>query len=120
MICLDTWLTAKLMASVSSTGVYKYDSSGTCLKFYSTRYHKQFKAAAKQRYFVSQEDDVYFHSYMADYFLGTYGGGISKPFRYTEIQKHMFKLRSKDSTADRSCPAQPLAFYNKTGKINRY
>ena len=119
MICLDTWLTAKLMASASSTGVYKYDSSGTCLKFYSTRYHKQFKAAAKQRYFVSQEDDVYFHSYMADYFLGTYGGGISKPFRYTEIQKHMFKLRSKDSTADRSCPAQPLAFYNKAGKINR-
>ena len=119
MICLDTWLTAKLMASVSSTGVYKYDSSGTCLKFFSTRYHKQFKAAAKQRYFVSQEDDVYFHSYMADYFLGTYGGGISKPFRYTEIQKHMFKLRSKDSTADRSCPAQPLAFYNKAGKINR-
>ena len=72
---------------------------------------------------------------MADYFLGTYGGGISKPFRYTEvkfifnlkkeslscaqIQKHMFKLRSKDSTADRSCPAQPLAFYNKAGKINR-
>ena len=90
------------------------------MKFYSTRYHKQFKAAAKQRYFVSQEDDVYFHSYMADYFLGTYGGGISKPFRYTEIQKHMFKLRSKDSTADRSCPAQPLAFYNKAGKINRW
>ena len=89
------------------------------MKFFSTRYHKQFKAAAKQRYFVSQEDDVYFHSYMADYFLGTYGGGISKPFRYTEIQKHMFKLRSKDSTADRSCPAQPLAFYNKAGKINR-
>ena len=117
MICPDTWLTAKLMASVSSTGVYRYYQSG--LKFYSTRYHKQFKAAAKQRYFVSQEDDVYFHSYMADYFLGTYGGGISKPFRYTEIQKHMFKLRSKDSTADRSCPAQPLAFYNKTGKINR-
>ena len=93
-----------------------------CILLYQTypiRYHKQFKAAAKQRYFVSQEDDVYFHSYMADYFLGTYGGGISKPFRYTEIQKHMFKLRSKDSTADRSCPAQPLAFYNKTGKINR-
>ena len=55
------------------------------------RYHKQFKMAAKQRYFVSQEEYIYFHSYMADYFLGTYGGGITKPFRYTEIQKHMFR-----------------------------
>ena len=85
----------------------------------SHRYHKQFKMAATARYFVTKEEYLYFHSYMADYFLGTYGGGISKPFRYTEIQKHMFKLRSKDSTADRSCPAQPLAFYNKAGKINR-
>jgi hypothetical protein len=83
-------------------------------------YHKQFKMAAKQRYFVSQEEYVYFHSYIADYFLGTYGGGINKPFRYTEIQKHMFKLKSKDSTADRNLPAQPLAYYNKAGKINRY
>ena len=44
-------------------------------------YHKQFKMAAKARYFVSDDDILYFHSYMADYFLGTYGGGINKPFR---------------------------------------
>ena len=37
--------------------------------------------AAKARYFVSDDDILYFHSYMADYFLGTYGGGINKPFR---------------------------------------
>jgi len=83
-------------------------------------YHKQFKIAAKQRYFVSKEEYLYFHSYMADYFLGTYGGGIRKPFRYTEIQKHMFKLKSKDSSADREVPAMPLAFHNKMGKITRY
>ena len=76
--------------------------------------------AAKQRYFVSQEEYIYFHSYMADYFLGTYGGGISKPFRYTEIQKHMFRLKSKDSTADRAVPAQPLAFCSKAGRVMRY
>ena len=29
---------------------------------------------------------------MADYFLGTYGGGISKPFRYTEV-KFIFNLK---------------------------
>ena len=33
-------------------------------------YHKQFKIAAKQRYFISKEEVLYFHSYMADYFLG--------------------------------------------------
>ena len=33
-------------------------------------YHKQFKIAAKERYFVTKEDVLYFHSYMADYFLG--------------------------------------------------
>ena len=43
------------------------------------------------RYFLDDTDYLYFHSYMADYFLGTYGGGITKPFRYTEIQKHMFR-----------------------------
>ena len=57
---------------------------------------------------------------MADYFLGTYGGGINKPFRYTEVQKHMFRLKDKSSTADRIVPAQPLAYYKKQGKLTRY
>ena len=55
-----------------------------------------------------------------DYFLGTYGGGINKPFRYTEVQKHMFRLKDKSSTADRIVPAQPLAYYKKLGKLTRY
>ena len=63
-------------------------------------YHKQFKMAAKARYFVSNDEYLYFHSYMADYFLGTYGGGIVKPFRYTEVQKHMFRLKSKVCSTD--------------------
>ena len=76
-------------------------------------YHKQFKHAAKKRYFVNDLDYLYFHSYMGDYFLGTYGGGILKPFRYTEIQKHMFKLKFKDDSKDRQVPAMPLAHFNK-------
>ena len=52
------------------------------------RYHKQFKMAATARYFVTKEEYLYFHSYMADYFLGTYGGGVCKPFRYTEVISH--------------------------------
>ena len=40
-------------------------------------YHKQFKIAAKERYFVTKEDVLYFHSYMADYFLGMTKPSIS-------------------------------------------
>ena len=63
---------------------------------------------------MDDTDYLYFHSYMSDYFLGTYGGGgywfvfvflflvgILKPFRYTEIQKHTFHLKSKDDNKDR-------------------
>ena len=56
---------------------------------------------------------------MSDFFLGKYGGGIPKAFRYTEIQKHRFNLKSKDSEADRQVPAMPLVFYTKDGRINR-
>jgi hypothetical protein len=31
--------------------------------------------------FHGNSDYLFFHSYMSDYFLGTYGGGIPKPFR---------------------------------------
>ena len=31
---------------------------------------------------------MYFHSMIADYFHGIWGGGNPKPFKYTEIQKH--------------------------------
>jgi WD40 repeat protein len=93
------------------------EADGVCVINY---YHKQFKHAAKKRYFLDDTDYLYFHSYMADYFLGTYGGGILKPFRYTEIQKHTFLLKSKDDNKDRQVPAMPLAFYNKQGKLTRY
>ena len=74
------------------------EADGVCVINY---YHKQFKHAAKKRYFLDDTDYLYFHSYMSDYFLGTYGGGILKPFRYTEIQKHTFNLKTKDDNKDR-------------------
>ena len=93
------------------------EADGVCVINY---YHKQFKHAAKKRYFLDDGDYLYFHSYMSDYFLGTYGGGKLKPFRYTEIQKHTFHLKSKDDSKDRQVPAMPLAYYNKQGKLTRY
>ena len=43
------------------------EADGVCIINW---YHKQFKIAARERYFVTKEDVLYFHSYMADYFLG--------------------------------------------------
>ena len=45
---------------------------------------------------------------------------IKSFFRFTEIQKHRFGLKSKDSQADRQIPAMPLLFYTQDGKISRY
>ena len=57
---------------------------------------------------------------MAEFFLGKWGGGIPKPFKFTEIQKHRFGLKSKDSEADRQVPAMPLVYLSKDGKNTRY
>lgn len=51
-------------------------------------YHRQFRDAARERYFKNVNMAVYFHSSIADYYLGIWGGGIPKPFKFTEIQRH--------------------------------
>jgi hypothetical protein len=81
---------------------------------------RQFKETAKERYFKNQNMAMYFHSLIADYFLGIWGGGTPKPFRFTEIQRHRFGLKDKDGLADRKVPLQPLVYYNKDGKVSRY
>ncbi|CAB4067000.1 unnamed protein product [Lepeophtheirus salmonis] len=66
-------------------------------------YHRQFCDAARDRYFKTEEDTLYFHSMILQKF-----------------KKHRFGLKSKDSEADRQVPAMPLVFYTKDGKISRY
>lgn len=83
-------------------------------------YHRQFRDTAKERYFKNMNMAMYFHSMIADYFLGIWGGGRAKPFKYTEIQRHRFNLTDKEGVADRKVPEQPLAFYSKEGKLSRY
>ncbi|XP_063218680.1 NACHT and WD repeat domain-containing protein 2 [Bacillus rossius redtenbacheri] len=83
-------------------------------------YHRQFRDAAKERYFKNMNMATYFHSSIADYFLGIWGGGNPKPFKYTEIQRHRFNLTDKEGSADRKVPVQPLVFYAKDGKVSRY
>lgn len=63
---------------------------------------------------------LYFHSMIADYYLGIWGGGVPKPFKFTEIQRHRFNLADKEGAADRKVPIQPLMFHSKDGKITRY
>ncbi|XP_052126754.1 NACHT and WD repeat domain-containing protein 2, partial [Frankliniella occidentalis] len=83
-------------------------------------YHRQFRDTAKERYFKNMNMAMYFHSSIADYYLGIWGGGNPKPFKYTEIQRHRFNLTDKEGSADRKVPVQPLVFYTKDGKVSRY
>ncbi|XP_046986255.1 NACHT and WD repeat domain-containing protein 2 [Schistocerca americana] len=83
-------------------------------------YHRQFRDTAKERYFKNMNMAFYFHSSIADYYLGIWGGGNPKPFKYTEIQRHRFNLTEKEGSADRKVPIQPLVFYSKDGNVSRY
>ena len=83
-------------------------------------YHKQFREASIQRYFTEDSNIIYFHSLISDYYLGVWGGGQQKPFKYTTIQKKRFKLMEDQGMADRKLPAQPLAYYSNEGKLARY
>ena len=78
------------------------------------------REAAKQRYLSDETKYKYFHNIMSEYFVGTYGGGKPKPFRYTEIQRHRFGLKSKEAAEDRQVPDMPLAFRSSTGQLLRY
>ncbi|ALC45346.1 CG10185 [Drosophila busckii] len=83
-------------------------------------YHRQFKDTAKERYFKNMNMAIYFHSMIADYYLGIWGGGVPKPFKFTEIQRHRFGLADKEGSADRKVPIQPLVFTSKDGLSKRF
>ncbi|XP_053618962.1 NACHT and WD repeat domain-containing protein 2 [Plodia interpunctella] len=83
-------------------------------------YHRQFRDTARERYFKNMNMAMYFHSMIADYYLGIWGGGTPKPFKYTEIQRHRFNLADKEGIADRKVPLQPLVFTSADGATKRY
>ncbi|GIX75968.1 NACHT and WD repeat domain-containing protein 2 [Caerostris extrusa] len=80
-------------------------------------YHRQFRDAAIERYFVKREQIEYFHSSIAEYFLGTWGGGTPKPFKYTEIQRYRFGLKDQEGTADRKVLFNLWYFTQKTDEF---
>ncbi|XP_050388645.1 NACHT and WD repeat domain-containing protein 2 [Patella vulgata] len=83
-------------------------------------YHRQFIDAARERYFKNLNFVRDMHSNLADYFLGTWGGGVPKPFEYTELHRQRFGLSEKKGEGDRKVPAQPLKFVDKDGRVFRH
>jgi hypothetical protein len=71
-----------------------------------------FHLVSHERYLANPDERRTYHSQMADYFLGIWGGR-PKPFQFTENQKRMFNLTTTDGEADRKVPAQPLIFTTK-------
>lgn len=82
-------------------------------------YHRQFREASIIRYLNEAEQNKYFHSMIADYFIGSWGG-IEKPFKYTEVQKSRFNLQSDEGSADRKVPPQPNVYYAVDMSVARF
>ncbi|KAI1303164.1 NACHT and WD repeat domain-containing protein 2 [Halotydeus destructor] len=83
-------------------------------------YHRQFREASIQRYLTDSDQRRYFHSEIADYFIGKWGGGTEKPFKYTEVQRSRFAMKSDEGRADRKVPLQPNVYYGSDGNVIRF
>ena len=83
-------------------------------------YHRQFLEAATERYFKNLNFVSEVHAVIAEYFLGIWGGGVPKPFEYTDGQRKMFHLEQKGGDSDRKVPLQPLVFLDEHGRPIRH
>ena len=84
----------RLMDELSSY-IVEREANGILVFYW---YHRQFIAVSRQRYLSEQNHRIRTHSVLADYYLGTWGGGRAKPVEGT------------DASADRKVPLQPLHF----------
>ncbi len=73
-------------------------------------FHRQFIAVVEERYLNVDIHRNYIHWLLADYFLGTWGGGKKKPFTYTQRHVEHHRMESTEGEADRKVPLQPLWF----------
>ena len=71
-------------------------------------YHRQFRQVARERYLRNVETIETIHANMAEYFMGVWGGGKKKPFKYSEFIKCRLALTANDGEEDRNVPNQPL------------
>lgn len=66
-----------------------------------TWYHRQFIEAARDRYLSTEEERVFTHRALSDYFLGVWANGRKKPYKTSE---------GENLEADRFAPNQPWRF----------
>jgi hypothetical protein len=64
-------------------------------------YHRQFAEVSRERYLRNVNVLMTTHALVADYFLGVWGGGVRKPFEYTELQRQRFFLDTTQGECDR-------------------
>ena len=84
-------------------------------------YHRQFKQVIRERYLANElRHKFYIHGILAHYFMGTFGGGKKKPFKYTEDQKSQLDLPKLEEEADRKVPLQPLRIGTNLGHVYKY
>ena len=82
-------------------------------------YHRQFQVTVRDRYLTDRNFRLRTHSALADYFLGLWGGGKKKPFRYSELLCDKLQLKSREGEADRKMPTQPLKWKVKHGAVTK-
>jgi len=91
-----------------SSYIMQREANGTIVYYW---YHRQFIFVARERYLSDIAHRVYIHTSLAHYFLGTWGGGKCKPFRYSPMQMALMSVRrNENEVADRKVPFQPLSY----------
>jgi NACHT domain- and WD repeat-containing protein len=91
-----------------SSYIMQREANGTIVIYW---YHRQFIFVARERYLADMGHKIYIHTSLAHYFLGTWGGGQSKPFKYSPTQIALMSTRRKETDlADRKVPVQPLSY----------
>lgn len=76
-------------------------------------YHRKFIEVARDRYLSDTATAAKIHSILADYFMGTWGGGKQKPFTYSPFLISRLELKDSSGKADRKVPLQPLSFHHE-------
>ena len=90
-----------------SSYIMQREANGTVVIYW---YHMQFIEAARKRYLSDTSHRLYIHGCLAHYFLGTWGGGRPKPFKYSQKQIQFLNISEVKGEADRMVPPQPLVF----------
>lgn len=103
------------MQDALTSYVVRREANGTVVIYW---YNAEFLSVARRRYLTVESQRVRIHSMLAHYFIGTWGGGRRKPFKYSRKQlMYMSQKRNpqrrrtfEDESADRMVPKQPLQF----------